>query len=370
MKAWLTSRRIRPGHEQEFRQQWAHGKAPAGMVNAYVLDDDQHTGETLTLSLWNDEAKLTRYRDSSDAAERERGISGAVDQTLWHRTFDVRHAADLADGSRGGNMAWLLRTAVLGAAGVGAWTYRSRMEEKRKQEARLAARMQARMPSPRPVWLAAPAAAVAAGTGLFFLIKKLRGAPDEETYQPWQETSTTMTARPATVVSSSTSTSSPTTTASRGNSAEQTTRSSAANSRYVQEIMTRDPETINYDTDLTSAAAKMRDLNVGVLPVLADGQLAGIITDRDLALAMAGGGNSRDRRVQDVMTEAPVTITPRMTVSEAAKLMADHQIRRLPVTEGTKLVGIISLGDLAVDGSDMTSGETLEQISKPSEPQR
>src|SRR3712207_455249 len=111
MKAWITARRINPGSEQEFRHRWARGKAPAGMVNAYLLEDDQHPGETLTLSLWKDEAKLDAYRASADAANREYSISGIVDQTLWNRTVDVLHAANLRRGlRRGGSRAWLLRS--------------------------------------------------------------------------------------------------------------------------------------------------------------------------------------------------------------------------------------------------------------------
>jgi len=367
MKAWITSRRISPGREQEFRHRWAQGKAPAGMVHAYLLEDDQHPGETLTVSLWQDEAQLNAYRTGADAASREYNISGVVDQTLWNRTFNVLHAADLPSG-RGRR--WLPGAAVVGAAGAGAWVYRSRMEERRRQ-ARLAARVQSRVPSVRPVWLAVPAAVAAAGTGAFFLFKRLRGGKDTETHTRWQETGTTRTSQPAgSAVYTSGSAPAHTQQPATGASAGQRSGSTGQGTRLVRDVMTRNPETINYDADLATAAARMRELNVGVLPVMADGRLAGVITDRDVALAIGGGTQSATRRVQDVMTEAPVTISPQMTVEDAARLMGDRQVRRLPVVDGADLVGIVSLGDLAVEGSESAAAEALEQISEPAEPQR
>jgi len=139
----------------------------------------------------------------------------------------------------------------------------------------------------------------------------------------------------------------------------------------VRDVMTPRPETIGHDEDLATAAAKMRDLDVGVLPVMAGGQVAGIITDRDLAMAMAGGdGQLSALRIEDLMSSVPVTIGPDATLQEATELMAGNQIRRLLVVDGTDLTGILSLGDLAVEGAEHHAETALEEISEPSEPRR
>ncbi len=138
----------------------------------------------------------------------------------------------------------------------------------------------------------------------------------------------------------------------------------------IAEIMTKDVQTVTPDADLVTVAQYMKSLNVGVIPVVEDGRLLGIITDRDIVVrAIAEGRDPVNARARDHMTPDPTTVSPDDDVQQAAAIMAREQIRRLPVVENGTLVGIVALGDVAVDsGRDKLSGETLEQISTPSRP--
>lgn len=138
----------------------------------------------------------------------------------------------------------------------------------------------------------------------------------------------------------------------------------------VAEIMTKDVKTVTGDTDLVTVAKHMRDLDVGVVPVLEGQRLIGVVTDRDIVIrAVAAGTNPQQAIVRDVVSSNPTTVSPDTDVKDAAQLMAREQIRRLPVVENGTLVGIISIGDVAVDaGKDRLTGDALEQISEPSQP--
>ena len=138
----------------------------------------------------------------------------------------------------------------------------------------------------------------------------------------------------------------------------------------VREVMTTQVETVTPDTDLVTVARMMRDLDVGVVPVVEGNQLTGVITDRDIVIrAVADGRNLQNEQVGAHLSPNPTTIGPDANVKEAADLMAREQIRRLPVVEGGNLVGIISIGDLAVEvGKDQLVGDALEQISEPAVP--
>jgi CBS domain-containing protein len=141
----------------------------------------------------------------------------------------------------------------------------------------------------------------------------------------------------------------------------------------LKEIMTRNVEVANPDTRLQEAASKMKDLDVGVLPVCDGTRLVGMITDRDITIrAVAAGRDPGQTRVSDVMTPDLVYCFEDQDVQEAASMMEERQIRRLPIISRDKrLVGIVSLGDLAVDVSDEElTGEVLEQVSQPSRPER
>lgn len=134
--------------------------------------------------------------------------------------------------------------------------------------------------------------------------------------------------------------------------------------------MTRDVRTIDASSTVEDAARMMKELNVGSLPVSENGSITGIITDRDVVLRnVAGGRTPTNTRVDEVMSKTVITATPDMDVHRAADLMAQNQIRRLPVLENNSMVGIVSIGDLAVRNIyENEAGEALSSISKPSRP--
>jgi CBS domain-containing protein len=141
----------------------------------------------------------------------------------------------------------------------------------------------------------------------------------------------------------------------------------------IKDIMTPNVEVTELTTNLKEAATKMKTLNVGSLPVREGDQLVGMITDRDIVIRGVAEGSDPDKTtVSTVMTSDLVYCFEDQDVQEAAQVMADRQIRRLPIVNREhQLVGIVSLGDLAVDGrDDDLSGEALEEISKPAEPTR
>jgi CBS domain-containing protein len=134
----------------------------------------------------------------------------------------------------------------------------------------------------------------------------------------------------------------------------------------VRHAMTEAPQTIGPDMNAADAAGMMRSEDVGVLPVVDDGHLLGLITDRDLVIrVVAERKDPVEVRISDVMTSSPVTVTPDMRLSEARQLMERHKIRRLPVTKGEEVVGILSLGDVAwADASTREVGEALRSVSE------
>lgn len=132
--------------------------------------------------------------------------------------------------------------------------------------------------------------------------------------------------------------------------------------------MTSDARCVAPDTKLTEAAKLMGELDVGALPVCDNDRLAGMITDRDIAVrAVARGCDPNQTMVQDAMTAGIVFIYEDQDVEEAARLFETKRIRRLPVLNREKrMVGIISLGDLAINASSGLGGEALKEISEPS----
>jgi CBS domain-containing protein len=138
----------------------------------------------------------------------------------------------------------------------------------------------------------------------------------------------------------------------------------------VRDIMTTNVESIAPDRDLVAAARMMKELNVGSLPVVKDDRLIGIITDRDIVIrAIAEGREPLLELVESHLTADPTTISPDADVQQASQVMAQEQIRRLPVVDGNRLVGILAIGDLAVDlNKDKLVGNVLEQISEPAKP--
>lgn len=141
----------------------------------------------------------------------------------------------------------------------------------------------------------------------------------------------------------------------------------------VRDIMSRDVEVIHPDGVIQEAAEKMKTLNVGSLPVCNNRRLLGMVTDRDITIrAVAAGLDPQSTKVSDTMTPELIYCFEDEPILEAAKLMERYQIRRLPILSREKyLVGIVALGDLAVDtGNERLSGAVLEEISEPAEPTR
>lgn len=133
----------------------------------------------------------------------------------------------------------------------------------------------------------------------------------------------------------------------------------------LRDIMTTDVDYVTPKDNVYEVAVKMKEDNVGMIPVLEHDTLIGVITDRDLVVDGIAEKRPGSTRVTDVMQHTLITANPEMSEEEAARLMSENQVRRLPVLENGKLVGIVSLGDLALShkGND-TAGDALEEISK------
>jgi len=141
----------------------------------------------------------------------------------------------------------------------------------------------------------------------------------------------------------------------------------------LKEIMTPNPECVSPEDSLQDAARKMRNLDVGPLPVCDNDRLAGMITDRDIVIsAVAEGRNPQTTRVREVMTGEVISCFEDQDVQEAARTMQERQVRRLVVLNRDKrMVGIVSLGDLATEtGDKRKSGEVLQDVSQPAKPRR
>jgi CBS domain-containing protein len=141
----------------------------------------------------------------------------------------------------------------------------------------------------------------------------------------------------------------------------------------IKDVMTRDVQVIGPDATLQEAAGQMKSLDVGPLPVCDGRRLVGMVTDRDVTVrAIAEGQDPKATRVSDVMTPDIIYCFEDQDVQEAARIMEQQQIRRLVVLDRSKnLVGIVSLGDLALEGADEDlTAETLERVSEPGRPAR
>jgi len=144
--------------------------------------------------------------------------------------------------------------------------------------------------------------------------------------------------------------------------------SSAISRMRCREIMTKTVLTATRDMSLSEAAALMRDGDMGAVPVVDDGKLVGIVTDRDIVIRAVAEGKDAATHVGDVMTTELFTVTPDDFVFEAIRLMGDKQIRRVPVIDNNgALVGIIAIADVALETEDEREiAETMEEISSGS----
>ncbi|EDL63270.1 CBS domain-containing protein [Bacillus sp. SG-1] len=135
----------------------------------------------------------------------------------------------------------------------------------------------------------------------------------------------------------------------------------------IQDVMTQQVETCSPSSSIIDVAKLMKDLDVGAIPVSENNELKGILTDRDIVIHGLAEKGSADFQVKEIMTENVDYVKPDTDINEAYTTMAEKQIRRLPVLDqNNQVVGIVSLGDLAVKlNQDRNSGDTLEDISRP-----
>ena len=134
----------------------------------------------------------------------------------------------------------------------------------------------------------------------------------------------------------------------------------------VRDIMTKEVTLVTAAQPITDVAHMMRQLDIGSLPVVQDGQLIGIITDRDIVVrAVSERADPRSMTVGDIASRDLVTIGPEQDLDEAVALMSRHRVRRLPVVQGRTLVGVLAQADVAMEAKEKKAGEMLEEISRP-----
>ena len=133
----------------------------------------------------------------------------------------------------------------------------------------------------------------------------------------------------------------------------------------IRDVMTPNPSCVSPEDSIQNAARIMRDMDTGAVPVVENGRPVGIVTDRDIVVRGVAEDGQLNRPVRDIVTGSVVCASPDMSTREAAELMSEHQVRRLPVVENERLVGIVSIGDLAVkEGKDKRVGDALQDISE------
>lgn len=139
----------------------------------------------------------------------------------------------------------------------------------------------------------------------------------------------------------------------------------------VKDVMTKQVVSLKPNDTVKDAAMLMKKHNIGSVPVCDNGKIIGIITDRDIVLRVgADGSNIDNTSVRDVMSSNPVIGNPEMDIKDAARVMSERQIRRLPIMQEGSVIGMVSLGDIAVeDNSKMSAEEALKDISEPCNPQ-
>lgn len=133
----------------------------------------------------------------------------------------------------------------------------------------------------------------------------------------------------------------------------------------LKDIMSTDMVTVTMQDNVYEIAVKMKENDIGFVPVVEGNRLIGVVTDRDLVIRGYAERRSGSASVEEVITTDMITANPDTTIDEAAELLARHQIRRLPVVENGQLVGIVSIGDLAVRHQfEDEAGQALSDISE------
>ena len=136
--------------------------------------------------------------------------------------------------------------------------------------------------------------------------------------------------------------------------------------KSVRDLMSSNPHSVSSDASVVDAARIMRDEDVGLVPVVDGDRLVGTITDRDITIrVVVEQKDPQSVKVADVASTDLVTVDPQQDLDQALRLMAQHQVRRLPVVEeGGRLVGIVAQADVARAADDTRTGELVEEISK------
>jgi CBS domain-containing protein len=134
----------------------------------------------------------------------------------------------------------------------------------------------------------------------------------------------------------------------------------------IRELMTQNPRTVSASATVVDAAKLMREEDAGIAPIVDGDRLLGVLTDRDIAIkVVAEGKDPQSTKAGDVASKNLVTVDPEQDLDEALRLMAQHQVRRLPVVEEDgKLVGIVAQADVARHASPDRTGEVVEEISE------
>jgi CBS domain-containing protein len=133
----------------------------------------------------------------------------------------------------------------------------------------------------------------------------------------------------------------------------------------IKEVMTRDVRACEPNATVADAAKMMAQEDVGPVPIVEDGRLVGIVTDRDIVVrVVAEGRDPNATTVKEIASTELVTVSPDDDLDEALHLLAERQVRRLPVVEGDRLVGIVAQADIARLGKDKKTGEVVEEISR------
>jgi CBS domain-containing protein len=133
----------------------------------------------------------------------------------------------------------------------------------------------------------------------------------------------------------------------------------------LSEIMSKDIVTIDSEQSIQEAASLMKSHDIGSIPVVKNGELVGIITDRDITLRSTASGKDSHVSVEECMSTNLTVASPTTDPHEAAHMMAQHQIRRLPVVDNGQIVGMVAIGDLAVENIyENEAGEALHDISQ------
>ena len=141
--------------------------------------------------------------------------------------------------------------------------------------------------------------------------------------------------------------------------------------KSVRDAMTLDPRSIGQSASVVEAAQLMREEDIGSLPITDEEKLVGMLTDRDITTrVVAQAGDPKATSVGEVYSRDLISVEPDNDLEEALGLMARHQVRRLPVVEDGRLVGIVAQADIALSENETKTGELVEAISAPSEGDR